>query len=174
MLQHKYLPHAHVSTRHTIDINASLDQVFPIAETLNFKKSRIIYWLFRLRGIPAGRNLNFQDLEKINFIRLESIVQQEITFGLIGQFWTPTGKLKKFKPEEFTAYNLPGYAKATWSFYFTKLNDFQTRIQTETRIFCPTAGTKRKFDFYWILIKPFSSLIRREILRAFKIQSEAK
>ena len=172
MLQEKYLPQADVSRSESIEIVAPLEKVFPIVETLNFEKSKIIYWLFKLRGIPVPESLSLEGLERINFVKLETILNREIMIGLIGQFWTPTGRLKRFKPEEFVNLNQLSDAKATWNFELIQIDDSRTRLYTETRIFCPTAETKRKFKRYWKVIQPFSSWIRREILRAIKKQAE--
>jgi hypothetical protein len=172
MLQDKYLRQADISKSEFIEINAPIDKVYPIVEALNFEKSKIIYWLFKLRGIPVPKSLTLKGLERINFVKLEAIPNKEIIIGLIGQFWTPTGRLEIFKPEEFVDFDNSNFAKATWNFELTKVDDFKTRLNTETRIFCPTTETKKKFKTYWTIIQPFSSLIRREILKAIKKQAE--
>ncbi|POY37963.1 hypothetical protein C3K47_05415 [Solitalea longa] len=172
MLQDKYLRQSDFSKSEFIEINAPIDKVYLVVETLNFEKSRIIYWLFKLRGIPVPESLTLKGLEKINFVKLETIPNKEIILGLIGQFWTPTGRLKKFKPEEFINFDDSTFAKATWNFELTESNDLKTRLNTETRIFCPTTKTKKKFKIYWTIIQPFSSWIRKEILRAIKNQAE--
>jgi len=59
---------------------------WPIAEALNFEKSRAICWLFKLRGIPVPESLTLKGLEKINFVKLETVPNKEIITGLIGQF----------------------------------------------------------------------------------------
>lgn len=172
MLQDKYLRKADFSNSTFIEIDAPFDKVYPVVETLNFEQSRIIYWLFKLRGIPVPESLTLKGLEKINFIKLETIPNKEIIIGLIGQFWTPTGRLKSFKPDDFISFDNLDFGKATWNFELTEGRNFKTRLTTETRIFCPTAETKRKCKTYWTIIQPFSSWIRREILRALKKQVE--
>jgi hypothetical protein len=172
MLQEKYLQHADFSKSEFIEINAPFDKVFPVVETLNFEKSKIIYWLFKLRGIPVPESLTLKGLERINFVKLETIPNREIIIGLIGQFWAPTGRLKKFKPEEFIHLYDSNLAKATWNFELTTGDDFKTRLSTETRIYCPTDEVRRKFRTYWTIIQPFSSWVRREILRAIRKQAE--
>jgi hypothetical protein len=172
MLQEKYLQQPDFSKSEFIYINAPIDKVYPVVETLNFEKSKIIYWLFKLRGIPVPESLTLKGLERINFVKLETIPNREIIIGLLGQFWTPTGRLKKFKPEEFISFDNSDFAKATWNFELTKVNEFRTRLYTETRIYRPTPETKRKFKTYWTIIQPFSSWIRREILRAIREQAE--
>jgi hypothetical protein len=52
-----------------------------------------------------------------------------------------------------------------WNFSFQEISPGQTRVGTETRIYCPTKKAKRKFSVYWFFVKPFSGLIRKELLR---------
>lgn len=172
MLHEKYLPQYDIIQAESIDIHASINKLYPEIENLNFERSRIISWLFKIRGIPVPESLSLKGLEKINFTKLETIAGKEIIIGLIGQFWTPTGRLKKFSPQEFISFNDTAFAKATWNFELVKINDTKTRLRTETRILCPTPDTKRKFKIYWTFIQPFSTLIRREMLRAIKRKVE--
>lgn len=143
-----------------------------MVENFNLAQPRVIKLLFRLRGIPVHNSLTLQRLEKINFIRLETITNKEIIIGIIGQFWKPTGRLQKFEPQAFVNIHNFDYAKAIWNFEFHKINDHKTRLTTETRIFCPAKSTRFKFKVYWLLISPFSSWTRKEMLRSVKAQSE--
>jgi hypothetical protein len=46
------------------------------------------------------------------------------------------------------------------------------RLETETRVFLTDAAARRRFDAYWIVVRPFSGLIRRRWLRAAKHRAE--
>ena len=41
-----------------------------------------------------------------------------------------------------------------------------TRLVTETRVQCLDAASSRRFGLYWVVVRPFSGLIRRAMLRA--------
>lgn len=172
MLQDKYLKIADVYKTEYIDIKGSIEKIFPIVEELSFKNSKVIYWLFKLRGIPVPDSLSLKGLEKLNFVKLETNQKREIILGIIGQFWTPTGRLKRFKPDDFINFNDKDYAKAIWNFELIEINSSTTRLSTETRVFCPTEKIKKRFRFYWAFIQPFSTWIRREILKSIKRQVE--
>lgn len=47
-----------------------------------------------------------------------------------------------------------------------------SRLSTETRVFAKTPEAKRKFAFYWFVIRPGSGFIRRMWLRAIKKRAE--
>jgi hypothetical protein len=46
------------------------------------------------------------------------------------------------------------------------------RLETETRICLTDASARRRFGAYWLVIRPFSGLIRRSWLRAAKKRAE--
>lgn len=167
-LQQKYLPEYDFSKREFISVNSSKDKIFPFIKNLDFKNSRIIYWLFKLRGIPVPESLTLSGLEKIGFIKLEVIENEELILGLVGEFWTLKGNLKKMSPENFKLFKNDSYAKTTWNFKLTPINTNQTTVVTETRVRCLSNTNKRKFRAYWLIIQPFSSMIRKEILKTIK------
>jgi hypothetical protein len=48
-----------------------------------------------------------------------------------------------------------------------------TRLETETRVCAMGPKAKRRFAAYWLVIRPVSGLIRRELLRAVARRAEA-
>jgi hypothetical protein len=79
--------------------------------------------------------------------------------------------LQIFSPDEFIPFNYPQHPKANWNF---KLIPDKGKIilETETRIYCPDESSRKKFGRYWKIIKPFSGLIRMEMLRAIRRSAE--
>src|SRR5690606_13615710 len=171
-LQEKYLPVFDVSKSEQIIINSPADRVFPLIKDLDFRNSKIVYWLFRLRGIPVPKSLTMIGLEKIGFIKLEVQENKEIVLGLVGKFWTISGNLNKLGSGEFREFDDKEFAKATWSFKISEIEPSKTKVITEIRVLCLNAVIKRRFKNYWTIISPFSALIRREILKCIKQQAE--
>ncbi len=133
--------------------------------------SWIIRFLFALRGMPA-RMTTIRGLNKGRFITLELKENQEMIIGLIGQFWKASGNLQIFQPEDFTEWNKKGFLKATWNFELIPTTN-GTQVITETRILCLGDDAHRKFRKYWFFIRPFSGIIRKEILRGIKKKATA-
>jgi hypothetical protein len=172
MLLQKYLPEYTYAEKHSVSINASAEKVFALADQLDFSGSLAIRFLFRLRGLPS-RMLRKEGLNRNRFVELGKIQNQEIIIGLIGQFWKPTGNLQIFQATEFTAFSHPDFLKAVWNFTLTPESHSSVLLETETRIFCPNERTRIKFSRYWFFIRPFSGLIRKEILRSIKKKAES-
>jgi hypothetical protein len=169
MLQEKYLPICHFSEKHSILISEKPSRIWPVITEGDLSGSWIIRVLFALRGLRA--RTTFSRLEETRFILLEQQEQQELIIGLIGQFWKADGNLQVFLPGNFIDWSEAGFLKGTWNF---RLIPFAggTRLETETRVYCTDDEAYRKFKRYWFFIRPFSNLIRKEILRRIKKRSE--
>jgi hypothetical protein len=172
MLQDKFLPQYQFSEKHSIQIKASAEQVFNSVLNMNFADSWIISVLFKLRGLPSGTIRGIEGLREMGFTLLETETNKEIMLGLIGQFWKPKGNIQACNPDEFIEFNKADFAKTTWNFEIFKLDDAHVKLETETRILCMSETVRKRFARYWFFIRPFSGLIRMEILRSIKRNSE--
>ena len=48
-----------------------------------------------------------------------------------------------------------------------------SRLETETRVFLTDRASRRRFAAYWLVIRPFSGLVRRRWLQAARRRAEA-
>jgi hypothetical protein len=80
--------------------------------------------------------------------------------------------IEKIDPDDFVAFNDPGYAKAAANFTIEPLPNGSVLLATETRILCNSDASRNLFRAYWTVIRPFSGWIRREMLRLIKHDSE--
>ena len=149
-LHEKYLAHYQFSEQHAVNIVSTPEKIFAAVALFDFTASPWIRILMALRGIP-GRFLKTNGLARYKFLELERRENDEIIIGLIGKFWTPSGSLQDFEPSAFSAFNSPGFAKATWNFKLTSTED-GTTLSTETRIFCTDENARRKFERYWFFV----------------------
>lgn len=91
----------------------------------------------------------------------------EAVFAIVGRFWRPDGGRRPPVPDAaaFRAFAEPGWAKAVMSFELAP-RDGGTELLTETRVRTTSAGARRAFRAYWLVVGTGSALIRREILAA--------
>ena len=156
---------------HEINIGAPIEQVYRAVRTPDMSASFIIRWLFRLRGLPTDA-LTLDGLQELGFVLLGERSDQEILFGLVGQFWKWKGGLQPVHADGFCAFQTPGYAKAAWNFTLDPLPNGSVRVATETRVACCDGKSRKRFLRYWGLIGPFSAWTRREVLRVIKHTAE--
>ena len=183
MLLDQFLPEYHFSEKHALEVQAEPARVFAAVKRVDMNRSAVIKGLFFLRGLPhrlrgkarlTGRGtLTFDDLAGMGFIRLVDTLPDEMVLGLVGQFWKPAAKLCAVPPDKFRDFDIPGYCKAVWNIEARPTTSGRTRLATTTRIYCPGAGTRRLFTLYWMLIRPFSGLIRELLLRTIRREVES-
>ena len=140
--------------------------------TADLGASRTVRILLRLRGMRTDA-LRLEQLQRSSFRLLADEPGREVVLGLIGRPWTPGGGLCRFDAVDFAGFDEPGYAKAAWNLHVTRLEDGTTRLETETRVRCTDAGSRRRFRTYWFFIRLFSGLIRRLALRTIKRAAES-
>lgn len=162
-----YLPVYTVREIHSAVVPAGTRRTYEIVRNFQFKNSLLSKILLFLRGFPPDR-IGIQSVLGAGFIFLEERQEREFALGLIGKFWTPSGCLKHATAKEFIEFQQKGVAKAVWNFTFERVGDNETRLTTETRVFCPDEKSTIKFKLYWFFVGPFSGIIRREILRSIK------
>ena len=172
MIIDRFLHQYDVRERHAIVIAADAATVDACTRNLDLRGSRIARLLFRLRGM-RGDALGLDGLRRMGFSVLADVPGEELVLGLIGRFWTPSGGLCRFDAPDFVAFDEPGWAKAAWNFGLTPTPDGRVRLTTETRVRCTDAASRRRFRAYWLVVRPFSGLIRRIVLREIRRQAES-
>ena len=166
----EYLANFDRRTRHHTEIDASPAKVWPLVRRLDLSRSPIIRVLFAARGM--GRPGGLADLDDMGFTVIQEDPPRELVLGLIGQFWKPSGRLRRVEADEFVSFSEPGYVKTIWGFSLTGVASGRTLLETETRILCTDDVSRRRFGRYWRFIRPFSGLVRRETLRLIRKQAE--
>ncbi len=185
MLLDSFVPDFQFREVHAIVIDAPPSRILAVVKSLRPSDVPLVGVLMALRSVPAflfeGKRYapNNSDEPLIHqivgsgFLILGEEPDRELTLGTIGQFWKPAGNLCRdiATPSQFQNFQEKGWAKAGWNFLVERTQN-KTRLTTETRIIALGAGAKRKFGFYWLIIRGGSGLIRRAILRAIKRKAE--
>ena len=172
----RFLPGYDVAARYDTLVQASAAATFRALVGIDMARSRVVRTLFFLRGMSRGP-FTLEQIERGGFVRLLESPPEHLAFGLVGKFWTPTGGLLSFEPNEFAPFAEPGYAKALWTFTITDVGGASgatSRLETETRVQCTDAVSRRRFLRYWNLVGPFSAWTRREILRLVAEAAEGR
>lgn len=114
------------------------------------------------RRVDRGDRTVLDGFERMGFRPVAEEPGKELVVVGIGQFWKPSGGLRKVTGrEQFLAFDEPGYAKVAFN-----LRLQNNGVSTETRIAGTDPRARRRFGLYWLAIRPGSGLIRREWLRA--------
>jgi hypothetical protein len=119
----------------------------------------------RGRGLPRDRSRSLaEQMIAFGFVPLAED-EHEIVLGFVGQPWKLTGGTmpRLLAADEWRAFDEPGFVKAVMNFRVDG-----NVLSTETRVLVTDERSRRKFRRYWLVVRPFSGLIRRSWLRAAK------
>jgi len=169
MLIDKYLPKYDFREFHSIKVISHTDNVYQQVLNCDLSQSWVIKLLFRIRGIPAGFS-SIEDILRMGFIKLDEVPGEEIIFGMITNSPVFNGCRTITSGSEFISRGEPDILKAVINFRVTEDLLSQFTISTETRVWCGSAGIKKRFRLYWLFVKPFSQIVRKEILKQVKKQ----
>lgn len=145
----KYLPRYTFHEHHKIIVNATQKDVFNAAKNLDLNGSFITKRLLRIRGLPVT------DLSLQGFIK-------NVCFKYI----------EEDQYNEFVIDAAQPNLEIFWNFYFKEEAENKILVSTETRILCLTKRSRFLFSVYWLFVKPFSGITRREMLRLIKENAE--
>ena len=184
MLIDSYMPHPQTSERHSQEISAVESVVYDALWTTNLAGSPVIKGLMGLRLLPGRllrpeenrslkQRITLQDLIEAGFGMLAEEPGREVVLGITGPFWRPVGNTLPFNITDFAGPVRPGVACAVWNFTVQQAGENQTTLSTETRVTCGDGASRLKFRIYWLVVRPFSGLIRRVMLNAVKCACEA-
>ena len=168
-----FLPTYEFSERHGIRIDAPAERIDEAMRTVSMADlpvARALWWLRRL-GRPYGDATKPFVGGQLPGVVLEDAAQQGIVLGLTGQLWRLRPDRDVVRPtsaEEFLAYARPDACKAVIDFRISF-----NRLTTETRVHVEDSAARAKFRRYWLVIRPFSGLIRILLLRAARRRAEA-
>ena len=167
MLIDRLLPHCDFFERHATRVDATQEQIYDVIRHGEFTANPIIRVLITLRGLGRGRRtFSLDAFLKQGFVLLADDPPREIVLGLEGPFWKPNCKLQTV---DFTRPVPSGSARAAWNFHVAA----DGTVVTETRVLCAD-DARAKFRAYWLVVRPFSGLIRRLMLRSIRLEAERR
>lgn len=171
-LLEEYLPRYTFRHRYTTVVQCGdLARVYGIARDVDLSRSPLIRLLFRLRGLQDRAHGHWRARAFCRAMGWTELAQSPPAEFLVA-YWRrrriePIHDAAQFKTAMPGATQQVGFA-----FRFRQLDGQRVEIATETRVLCLGWRSKLAFFAYWIVIKPFSGLIRKEILRLIRQEAE--
>ena len=140
MLLDDFLPEYEFVERHQRYVDATPERALALALAVPAAPDAIVRTLFRLRGVaPEG-----------------TLTDLFVALGLAEVARTPTSWVVAGKKHSVhIAFDLVARADGDGAV-----------LSTETRVHAPNPRARRRFRIYWLVVGPFSALIRRRWLRA--------
>nr|WP_311152903.1 hypothetical protein [uncultured Actinomyces sp.] len=88
-----------------------------------------------------------------------------LRFVMVGRPWSAVPAVHRVSSlEEASAFTEAGWLKYGMDFHLTALPGGWTFVETSTLCEATDASARRRFRAYWTAIRPFSGLVRRDVL----------
>ncbi|MFP3986616.1 hypothetical protein U9R90_03750 [Streptomyces sp. E11-3] len=173
-----WLPRYHWRTHHDRAVRAEPAAAARAVREVRAGDTYILRPLVLVRGIPA--RLRSRDREwyptkeerildglrdGVGAFPLQDDPGGDLVVGFVGQPWKLRQQWLALTPDEYREFDQPGYMKGVMAFSASGRGE-RTLLHTETRIYGTDQASVRRFRPYWLLIEPFSGLIRHDWLAA--------
>jgi hypothetical protein len=184
----RFLPTYSTVERHVITVRAPVEIVYRAIRSADLAGAVPVRLLLALRALPpalrqgraglsrlhrqAREPITLAAFERQGFAVLDEDPPREILLGLVGAFWTLNGGLRTTNSIHFRGPQEPGTARAAWNFLVDQQPSGKVTLSTETRVQPADAVSARRFRRYWWLVRPWSGLTRRYMLRAIRCEAE--
>ena len=164
----RVMPAWHFSERHAIDVDASPERALAAACEVRLRDIPAAWALLVARGLATsvGDRTFVGLMQRGGFVVAAEEPDRELVLVGVGRPWRLTERLRRdIDPVTFAE---PGWARMAMT-----LRAEPGRLVTETRIALTNESARRAFRRYWLVVRPFSGLTRRLLLRAAKRIAEA-
>lgn len=185
LLIDRFLPTYDFGVAHADVFRATPARCYQVATELDLFQTPVIRTLIGIRGLPqrvasalrgrgttttreaSRRTFRFRDMVDLGWMTLAETPGEELVLGQVSRPWKGVAVSTHVPdtPEQFTSFHEPGFAKIAASLRVDPHGNDSSILTMETRVALTDDTSRRRFRRYWLVIGPFSSLIRRMALR---------
>ena len=182
VLLDQFMPHPEVDEYHSVEVSAPADLALETAKATDIQSALPIKAIFFLRAIPAllrgeefrpeGPRGLFEETLAQGFGVLAEEPGIAVVIGTYCQPWHQEVEFRPLPPEQFAAFDEPGFVKIAVSLAAEPLGPGRSRFVTRTRVATTDAEARRKFRLYWSPMSAGILLIRWFFLPLVRKQAE--
>jgi len=190
LLMDQFLPAYDFAVVHADVFRAPPAKCYRVASELDLFQAPMVRTLLGIRGLPqrvvgtlrgsrktpglvaSQPTFRIKDMVGLGWIMLGETPGVEMVLGQVSRPWKAVAVSTDAPsaPEQFTSFDEPGFAKIATSLRIDPYGNDSSILTMETRVGITDDESRRRFRRYWLLIGPFSSLIRRMALRLLAAQ----
>jgi hypothetical protein len=176
----RFMPAYDVAERHHVSVAAPAETTLSAAAATDLQRSAIVRGIFRTRELVLGAKPGtvirpaglLAEVRSLGWGLLAEIPGREVVVGAVTQPWLANVVFRALSPDEFLAFNEPGYVKIAWTLRADPAGPSASVFRTETRVATTDAIARTKFRWYWARFSPGIILIRRVTLSLLKTEAE--
>jgi hypothetical protein len=176
----RFMPKYELREVHQTKVAAPADVTYGVAHDLDIRRSTIVRAIFTGRELLMGAEGATREhppgfLAEVLSLGWRILAEEpgrELVVGAVTQPWQANVEFRGLEPEEFAAFNEPGYAKIVWTLATEPLGEKASVFRTETRVATTNPDARSRFRRYWSVFSPGILLIRYETLRLVRREAE--
>ena len=185
-----FLPVRDLDLVHTATFDATPAECYAGALELDLLEIPVVRAALDLRDLPRRVRARFgaprdatavrgsrprfrlADMVDLGWILLSETPDTETVLGQVSRPWRAVADPvdPPTTPEGFTSFDAPGFAKIVTSLRADPHGHHGSVLTIRTRVMLTDDASRRRFERYWLLVGPVSSLIRRTALRRLATQ----
>jgi hypothetical protein len=178
----RFMPSYEIAERHHITVAAPAEITFSAAREMDLNQSVIVRAVFRAREVVLGADPDAATRPRgivaltrsIGWGVLAEVPGRELVMGAVTQPWKANVVFRALPPNEFAAFNDPGYVKIVWTLRADPVDATQSIFRTETRAIATDAEARTNFRRYWSFLSPGIIVIRWMSLGPLKADAERR
>lgn len=178
----RFMPAYEVAERHHVRVDAPAAVTLAAAQDMDLLHSPLVRAIIRGRELilgakpddrPRPRGL-LAEVQSLGWGVLADVPGREIVVGGATKPWEANPTFRALPPDEFPAFNEPGYVKIAWTLRADPVGAAESIFRTETRVMTTDAAARAKFRRYWAFLSPGIILIRWIALGPLKTEAERR
>ena len=178
----RFMPEYEVAERHHIRVDAPAAVTLDAASEIDLQASPVARSIFRAREVLLGARPDqtprpqglLAAARSFGWGVLADVPGREVVLGAVAKPWEANVRFRALAPEQFAAFNEPGYVKIAWTIRADRISDTQSVFRTETRAIATDAAARSRFRRYWSFLSPGIIVIRWAMLGPVKKDAERR
>jgi hypothetical protein len=178
----RFMPLFEVRGRHQVRVAAPAATTLASARDMDLFQSPAVRAIFRARELVLGATRDdrprprglLAEAQSLGWGVLAEVPDREIVVGAVTQPWKADVVFGALPPEQFAAFDAPGYVKIAWTLGAHPIGPGESLFVTETRVVSTDAVARARFRWYWSYFSPGMALIRWLSLGVLKAEAERR
>jgi hypothetical protein len=176
----RFMPAYEVAERHHVRVAAPAALTLAAAKDVQLQSSGLVRIIIRARELilgatpgdrPRPRGL-LAEMQALGWGVLADVPGRELVAGAVTRPWEANVTFRALPPDQFAAFNEPGYVKIAWTLRVEPLSANESVFRTETRAIATDPAARSRFRRYWAFFSPGIIVIRWTILGPLTREAE--
>jgi hypothetical protein len=178
----RFLPVYEIVERHDIRVAAPAAVTLDAARDTDLQASPVVRAIIRAREVILGATPDdrrrphglLAETQSLGWGVLADVPGREVVMGAVTRPWEANVTFRALPPEQFAAFNEPGYVKIAWTIRADPITALESVFRTETRAVATDTDARIRFRRYWSFLSPGIIVIRWALLGPVRTEAERR